>query len=281
MKLSRKFLKKFRKITFSTLLISSMMFCPLSNLSKAEDFNERLKNLKKTVTKNLTEHMLPPKISRERRYVNKLVVNNSTDFYTYSIKSEKQGIKEAIELSKKSDYEEDWIFIPKLNLWIETGLISKNSDKTKKVFEDRYLTNFYLRNYSSVFSVHTPPVFKDLSKEDRKFCAIKPSLDDLVFLYNQGKRFYSFHPKGNLVHKICSPYGHTTYSLKKPLETKTQDLLLNYKGFSESFMNTSKSKQNLYYNDSLVNCIYHDNQNPYKIFLEKKMSLMEDHFKGW
>ncbi|MFW6283497.1 MAG: hypothetical protein ACOC1P_05605 [Minisyncoccales bacterium] len=178
-------------------------------------------------------------LQREPIQKEEIVLNNSQEFYTYCFQTQPEGLKRLVELSKQSDYEDAWIFIPEEKLWVEIGLESKVSPGKRTVSLDRDLLDKYLREYNSVAIYHTHPVFENLPEREKRRVAITPTFNDLASSIFTSEKFHKNHSYGSITHGICSPYGVTEYYLKDKDKLKIDDVISEHKEMIDFFYQVS------------------------------------------
>ena len=164
----------------------------------------------------------------EQKEVAHLGLNTSDQYYTVAEKGHPEGIIDLIHTARDERLEEAMAFIPSRERWVEIGYHSFNTDDKKTVRHDLYLKDRLIRKHEELFLYHTHPMFEDLDVIEREPCAIRPSETDLKTLIHDAKKFYTRHPAGKMVHRICSPYGVTEYMIRKETLDDLGDITFDY-----------------------------------------------------
>lgn len=185
-----------------------------------------------------------------------LVVNVQETRRTIVRKNEKQGIQDIRKLLNHVTLEEKWIYVPDKELWVEMGIHSQKIEEDgrlgyiifskmkelKEIFlTEKKLVDYHFHPENIPHVNHQAKIFlkemnlaetnKNLTwAKDNYLCPVQkifsaiPVRDDLFHLIVSSCIFYQIHPDGDFCHRILSPYGITTCSIKKD----KKDSIRNY-----------------------------------------------------
>ncbi|HKL24424.1 MAG TPA: hypothetical protein VJ912_03750 [Candidatus Nanoarchaeia archaeon] len=166
-------------------LIISLLFTPIKEPDKSKIGPLTLKNKSK-----------------------KLFVNLDDGSYYKTQKSEKQGIEDLVKESKKQDYEEAWIYLPKNKTWYEIGKESEK-EETDSLTKYRVKRNENLlkeiikkQKPDSIIFYHIHPYFKYSKLPSNK------DIETMIQTTLEKENKY-------IKHKIVSGDTITEYSLTK------------------------------------------------------------------
>ena len=154
--------------------------------------------------------MIKDNTPRPIKYVTNLVVNTSKSYKTAVYESESAGIEQIRILIEKSPLEESWAYLPKKELWIETGINEYNKPEGAGVSYEQPSLRSILKENDEIILYHFHPKWKDWLVYEAL-----PSNNDLDSMVSISKQFYEQHPDGLITEKMCSYYGLTEYWITK------------------------------------------------------------------
>lgn len=167
-----------------------------------------------------------------------LYVNERILLRTYANKTEQEGVRDIIKLVYTSKHEEAWAYLPEKEKWIELGfsskinyydgfliLLSLNEATVSRLVKENnnmIIYHFHPTNIDLTIdymqSKNIVPNFSNLEKIVNLYLrgpeiAAIPSYPDMAQMFKKSRDFYKTNPEGEMIHKIVSSYGVTSYYL--------------------------------------------------------------------
>jgi len=188
-----------------------------------------------------------------------LIVNTHSSQRTFVKQNEWAGQKDIRELVQYAAQEEKWVYLPDKELWIEMGMNAKKIDgddrlgfqvfssikEIKKIFlTEKKLIDYHFHPETCHFTDSKAKAFlKESNIENtennlrmvkanyfipvQNICSAMPGRDDLLQLLVSSSLFYQIHPDGDFCHKVVSPYGITSYSIKEDKKDIVKNLTID------------------------------------------------------
>jgi len=173
---------------------------------------------------------LLPESNRPLVEVYNVMVNTSGDYRYVIRKDEKAGVKDQICLAKTSFYEDQWIHLPKKEIWVEIGTNEKIKNRVlvlstrdidysiKLIRENDTMIHYHIHPR---LTLHIETALNHCKDAYAKACMeqflehpildARPTFADFKFVLSDTLLFKNIRSEGTLSHKICSRFGITEY----------------------------------------------------------------------
>lgn len=172
----------------------------------------------------------PSSAGRPEKEMTRLVINFSPDVRTSARLSEGQGIAQLRALIPGADYEEIWAFLPAEQKWVELGCCERQTQRGNYVGMDGQVLRL-MAAYPRlvIYHIHTPTHFiKENYHQNRRLLKeveeALPSATDMATMIKLGREHHKLHPQGQMIWRIVSRRGVTTYGLTPQALAGNEDL---------------------------------------------------------
>jgi hypothetical protein len=161
----------------------------------------------------------PAAAGRTEKEVKHLIVNSSSQFRTTAHLSEAEGITQLRSLIPGADYEEIWAFLPGERKWVELGCCERQTQRGNYVGLDGHVLELMAANSRlTIYHIHTPTHFiRENYHQNRRLLKeveeAVPSATDMATMVKLSRQHHRLHPKGEILWRIVSRLGVTTYGI--------------------------------------------------------------------
>lgn len=156
---------------------------------------------------------------RPERQVPRLSVNSSMAFRQSVAQSEAQGIAQMRAMLPQADYEEIWAFLPAEQRWLELGCCERQTRRGNYVgLDGEVLRLMAAHDRLAIYHIHTPSHFirENYNQGKRLLKTVEealPSAMDMATMIKLSRQHRRLHPRGQMIWRIVSRHGVTTYGL--------------------------------------------------------------------